>query len=168
MPKFAFLPCRNSHLTYIRDGDQDRIEDAGNNKSADTLDDVCRNAGSSTCTVDEVFTYEISTCNKDDVCNTAENDCNVTALLSFADFLIQMSGNQCNQSFDHESDRYINEISADQVRKCRANAACKKSPYRSKDHTGKDDDGITRMDVSACSRSWDTDGHGCHTGKCCK
>jgi len=34
--------CSNCGLTYIWNGNQDRVKDTGNNKSADTLNDVCR------------------------------------------------------------------------------------------------------------------------------
>ena len=160
--------CSNCGLTYIWNGNQDRVKDTGNNKSADTLNDVCRDAGSSTCSVDEEFTYEISACNEDDVCNTAKNDCNVAALLVFTDFLIKKSGSKGNKTFYHESDRNINEISADQVRKCRSDTACKEAPDRSENYTGEDHDSVPRVNVSAGSRSRDADGHGCHAGKCSK
>ena len=38
--------CSNCGLTYIWNGNQDRVKDTGNNKSAGTLNDVCRDAGS--------------------------------------------------------------------------------------------------------------------------
>ena len=105
---------------------------------------------------------------RNDVCNTAKNDCNVAALLVFTDFLIKKSGSKCNKTFYHESDRNINEISADQVRKCRSDTACKEAPDRSENYTGEDHDSVPRVNVSAGSRSRDADGHGCHAGKCSK
>ena len=111
--------------------------------------DIGRNTCGSTASIKEEFADKISAGNEYDIRDTAKNDCDITVFTGTAHLLVNESGYQCDKSFDHQCDRNIYKIAADQIRQCRTDTSGKHTVYRTKNDTCKDYDRITRMDITA-------------------
>ena len=77
--------------------------------------------------------------------------------------MVDYAGGPCDDSLDCECNRDIDKISAQKVCHRRTDAGCKQSPDRSEDDAGQDDDSVSRMYISACSRGRNSYRHGCDT-----
>lgn len=73
--------------------------------------------------------------------------------------MVEDTGDPCDDSFDCEGNRHIDEIASQQVCHGGADSCRQQPPDGAKDDAGENDDGVSGVYISAGSRRWDADGH---------
>ena len=102
--EFASAVCFTSGIAI-----KNRIKYSRKDQSTDSLDQVRRNACECTGSVDKVLAQAVTAGNENDISNTAEDDCCVTAFGILTYFTVKKGGAKGYQSFDHECDRNIDK-----------------------------------------------------------
>ena len=142
--------CQNA--SDVRDCSEDGVEYQSQDKSAGALNEVCGNAGGRACTVQEIFKAEISAGHQNHVQNASGCNARIGMFSGMGKFLIGKSGGHGHQSLYEQSNGYISQVSAQKVGHAGTNAGSQESIERAKNHTGENDNGVSRVNVSACSR----------------
>lgn len=145
---------------------EQRIQHAGDDQSADSLDQIGRYTGQRyRKSIEEALTQAVAERHESNIDDAAEEYYSAR-LDGFADAAAkQQASAQCDQSFDDKRNGHIDKISAQGICHGRSDAGGEESTGRIQKNTAEYDDSVAGVDIALCAGDGDPDGHGGHAGQ---